>query len=151
MSATEKILANLSFDKAWFKRYKFMEQKLTSGGGTLHPNGLPLNYYLVFKIICIMKEEDMTMQKVAEKYSEVYGTTITQSSLSRSVFFLSDEDDSRTNRNKEAVMGVVTLTRDAFDHKQKAIRLTEAGRNLQKLLLGTTSNSNQKLKEAISV
>ena len=93
----------------------------------------------------------MTMQKVPEKYSEVYGSTITQSSLSRSVFFLSDEDDSRTNKNTEAVMGFLTLTRDVFDHKQKGIRLTEAGHNLQKLLLGTTSNSNQKLKEAISV
>jgi hypothetical protein len=37
MSATEKILANLSFDKAWFKRYKFMEQKLTPGGGDTAP------------------------------------------------------------------------------------------------------------------
>lgn len=130
----KNVLAELLFDRAWFKQYKHREQELTSNNSLLNPNGIPLNCYLVFKIICIMKKEDLSMQKIADKYLEIYGVAISQATLSRSVFFLSDEKNERTNRNTQAVMGFITLKRDAFNHKKKSIFLTEKARNLQKIL-----------------
>lgn len=144
MTAIDKLVANLEFDRAFLDRVKAVEVATKT---TLHTNGLPAHYIFVFKVISCMKDEDMSLENISVKYREIFGRGINASSLTRTLQYLSDD-------HKRGVLGLISYTENPFtptDSRFKGVQLTRLGRNLQKILLGTATISQVKIKNQINV
>ena len=85
MLREEAVINNLTFDREFLQRVRAVESARRK---TLHTNGVPQHYYLVFKMICTMKNEDMSMENISVKYRDVFGRGINASSLSRTLLYL---------------------------------------------------------------
>ena len=143
MSSLDRIVANLQFDRAFQEKVKAVE---VARKQTLHTNGMPHHYYLVMKLICCMKDEDMSIENISVKYREVYGRGINSSALSRTLLYLSD--------NPKGTLGMIEYVDNphVHDSRFKGIALTKSGRVLQKVLEGKTATTySSKIKSNINV
>jgi len=143
MSSLDKILSNLNFDRAFEEKIKAIE---VARGEALHTNGMPHHYYLVMKLICCLKDEDMTIENIYAKYREIYGRGINSSALSRTLLYLSDD--------KRGTLGLLEYSDNPHvkDSRFKGVLLTKTGRTLQKILNGSTATTYQsKIKTQINV
>ena len=143
MSTEEKLISNISFDRSFQERIKTIE---VTRKELLHTNGMPHHYYLVFKLLCCLKDEDMTIENISVKYREVYGRGINPSALSRTLKYLSDDTD--------GTLGLISYADNPFvkDARFKSVALTKIGRTLQKILHGETASTFQsKIKNQINV
>jgi len=87
---------------------------------------------LAFKIICILDEEDLSIENISVKYRDVFGRGINASSLSRTLLYLSEKP-------KGGVLGLITYVDNPFaptDGRFKGVGLTASGIRLKKILLG---------------
>jgi len=139
MSSIEAAVNNLAFDRAFLQKVKAVE---TANQKTLHTNGVPLHYVLVFKVIISMKDEDLSMENISVKYRDIFGRSINASSLSRTLLYLSDKADGGT-------LGLISYVDNPFSSKSKNVRLTKSGKLLQKVFLGTTSSKNSSLDSLV--
>ena len=143
MTSIDRVLSNLNFDRAFEEKIKAIE---VARSQALHTNGMPHHYYLVMKLICLMKDEDMSIENISVKYRDIYGRGINSSALSRTLLYLSDEP-------KKGTLGLIEYTDNPFrDTRFKGVRLTKGGRTLQKILTGSTATTYQsKIKSTINV
>lgn len=142
MLREEAVINNLTFDREFLQRVRAVESARRK---TLHTNGVPQHYYLVFKLICTMKNEDMSMENISVKYRDVFGRGINASSLSRTLLYLSDKPDGGT-------LGLLSYVDNPFvpnDTRFKGVRLNANGAKLQSILLNksvTPAHSHVKTK-----
>lgn len=133
MSPQEAVIANLAFDRAFLDKVKAVE---TARRKTLHTNGVPSHYIFVFKTICVLKDEDMSIENISDKYREIFGRNINASSLSRTLLYLSDVPNA-------GVLNLIRYTDNPFteDNRFKGVSLTGWGKKMQEIFLGKTSYS----------
>ena len=77
-SREQAVINNLAFDRAFLEKVKSVE---VNRKRTLHTNGVPSHYILLFKLLCVLKDEDMSIENISVKYREIYGRGINASSL----------------------------------------------------------------------
>jgi len=94
----------------------------------LYWNGVPYHYVLVFKILCLIKDAELSTNRIRSAYRDLFGGGINQSSLSRTLKSLTE--DLRIISYVENPHGDVRLT---------WVRLTQEGKKLQKHFIGSTS------------
>ena len=141
MLREEAVINNLTFDREWLQRIRAIE---TARRKTLHTNGVPQHFYLVFKLICTMKNEDMSMENISVKFRDVFGRGINASSLSRTLLYLSDSPN--------GTLGLLSYVDNPFvpnDTRFKGVRLNANGVKLQSILLNkavTPAHSHVKTK-----
>ena len=148
MTGVTKLISNISFDRSFQERIKTIE---ITKKEVLHTNGMPHHYYLVFKLLCCLRDEDMTIENIAVKYREVFGRGINPSALSRTLLYLSDKPK---QGGQEGTLGLISYTDNPFikDGRFKGVSLTKTGRTLQKILHGETATTHQsKIQKQINV
>jgi hypothetical protein len=103
---------------------------------------------LVFKIICVLDEEDLSIENVSVKYRDIFGRGINGSSLSRTLLYLSEKP-------KGGVLGLISYVDNPFtsDGRFKGVNLTAGGMRLKKILLGqsitpSTEHVKSKIRSA---
>ena len=138
MNNYEKAVHSLGFTKKFLDILRKKEYKINK---TLHTNGIPQHYILVFQLLCLMKDDEMSSEDVSKIFPEIFGRTINHSSLSRTFTYLQN------------TLGLVTYVDNPFgDKRYRWLRLTGKGKELQKYFLGTTTEktpvwfSNGKLR-----
>ncbi len=94
----------------------------------LYWNGVPYHYVLVFKILCLIKDAELSTNRIRSAYRDLFGGGINQSSLSRTLKSLTK--DLKIISYVENPHGDVRLT---------WVRLTQEGKKLQKHFIGSTS------------
>jgi hypothetical protein len=148
MTEVNKLISNISFDRSFQERIKTVEIIKKE---VLHTNGMPHHYYLVFKLLCCLGDEDMTIEIISLKYREVFGRGINASALSRTLLYLSDKPK---HGGQEGILGLISYALNPFikDARFKGVALTKVGRILQKILCGETATTYQsKLLKQIKV
>jgi hypothetical protein len=141
----EAVVGNLTFDREFLAKVKYVENARRK---TLHTNGVPMHYMLVFKIICVLDEEDLSIENVSVKYRDIFGRGINGSSLSRTLLYLSEKP-------KGGVLGLISYVDNPFtsDGRFKGVNLTAGGMRLKKILLGqsitpSTEHVKSKIRSA---
>ena len=121
----EKVIHNLHFDRLFLDRIEDAEKGTKK---RLHANGIPFHYIAVFKTLLCMREADMSTELIAKNFEAIFGRHIKQSSLSRTLSYLKE------------TLKLVAKNSNAFaDDRFKFVKLTNAGREFQKHLIGTTT------------
>ena len=121
----EKVIHNLHFDRLFLDRIEDAEKGTKK---RLHANGIPFHYIAVFKTLLCMREVDMSTELIAKNFEAIFGRHIKQSSLSRTLSYLKE------------TLKLVAKNSNAFaDDRFKQVKLTAAGREFQKHLIGTTT------------
>ena len=121
----EKVIHNLHFDRLFLDKIEAVERAKKR---TLHANGIPFHYMSVFKVLLCMREEQMSTINISETFPKLFGRRINQSSLSRTLQYLSD------------VLKLAEFVKN--DHADKRftwLRLTPSGKKFQKHLVGSTT------------
>ena len=121
----EKVVHNLHFDRLFLEKITKVEEAKREN---LHGNGIPFHYIAVFKTLLCMREADMTPEEVARNFEKLFGRHIKQSSLSRTLSYLRD------------TLKLIAKNDNAFaDDRFRYLKLTNAGREFQKHLIGSTT------------
>jgi len=127
----EKVIHNLHFDRLFLDRIEDVDRanlKKDQETKLLHANGIPFHYIAVFKTLLCMREADMSTEMIAKNFEKLFGRHIKQSSLSRTLSYLKE------------TLKLVQKNSNAFaDDRFKQVKLTAAGREFQKHLIGTTT------------
>ena len=76
-----------------------------------------------------MGEDNLNTKSIALLFSQVYGVSIMQSSLSRSLKYLASQ------------LKLVEYANNPFNEKYTWVKLTNAGRKLKKIFLGETNGN----------
>lgn len=136
----EKLLANIQYD------FAFIESIRKEGGGVNTKadsymlnfvNGLPYNYYLIFKTCLLMfsdKCQVICMRDVQKTFQDVYGVTPSQPTYSRA---------------KDAMIEVGLLAEvNNLKNNQKFswVKLSAKGLKLKRMLLGQNSEWKNRLR-----
>ncbi len=121
----EKVIHNLHFDRLFLDKIEAVERAKKE---ILHANGLPYHYIAVFKTLLCMREVDMTPEQIAKNFEGLFGRHIKQSSLSRTLSYLRD------------TLKLIAKNDNAFaDDRFRYVKLTNAGKEFQKHLIGSTT------------
>jgi len=126
----EKVIHNLHFDRLFLEKITDVEK---SHKKNLHGNGIPFHYIAVFKTVLCMNESAMNTQNISDNYRRIFGRTILQSSLSRTLGYLAD------------TLGLLKYIDNVYspDKRFTWLKLSSAGKAFQKHLIGTTDVSKQ--------
>jgi len=146
----EKVIHNLHFDRLFLDRIDAVDratlkenEKKNKKTKLLHADGIPFHYLAVFKTLLCMREADMTPETIAKNFEQLFGRHIKQSSLSRTLSYLKD------------TLKLVQKNKNAFaDSRFRYIKLTSAGREFQKHLIGSTSTKQDyapEMREVINI
>lgn len=122
----EVVTNNFLFDRIFLDTIKKSERRLHK---VINANGVPLHFINVFKIISVMGEDNLNTKSIALLFSQVYGVSIMQSSLSRSLKYLASQ------------LKLVEYANNPFNEKYTWVKLTNAGRKLKKIFLGETNGN----------
>ncbi len=120
----KQVLNNLQFDRMFLDKVATVKIRKPQ----LYWNGVPYHYVLVFKILCLIKDAELSTNRIRNAYRDLFGGGINQSSLSRTLKSLTE--DLRIISYVENPHGDVRLT---------WVRLTQEGKKLQKHFIGSTS------------
>ena len=121
----EKVVHNLHFDRLFLDKIEAVERTKKE---KLHANGIPFHYIAVFKTLLCMREGDMTPENIAKNFEQLFGRHIKQSSLSRTLSYL------------RSTLKLIAKNDNAFaDDRFRYVKLTSAGKEFQKHLIGSTS------------
>lgn len=137
--AVNDTIANIQFDWAFVHSIKNQDRTDTvEGKGSFkgYANGVPFQHYILFKTICLMPDEKhgLTSKDVATTCTNVFGVGISQPSISRAIQSLKE-------------VGLVEGINNPFASATLAwIKLTNKGRKLQRLFLGSTAEWKDKLR-----
>jgi len=130
-------ISNIQFDYAFNDAVK-KASKSVSGEATTFQNGIPNQTVLVFKTICCLPDEEINTRVIAEWYFKLFGVAISTTSTFRNMSRLSD-------------YGFLDMVDNPHgkSHKYTWIRLTQSGRKLQKLFIGSSSDWKDKPRTLI--
>ena len=126
----DKVVHNLHFDRLFLEKITKVEEARRIN---LHDNGIPFHYTAVFKTVLCMNEKAMNTQNISDNYRKIFGRTIMQSSLSRTLSYLSD------------TLGLLQYVDNAYspDRRFTWLKLSSSGKKFQKHLIGTTDVSRE--------
>ena len=128
-SKLEKAVHNFVFTHKFLEIVKKAEyrNKDKKKNPASHGNGVPLQYMLVFQLLCLMQDKDMSTENIKENYHNIFGRGINTSSLSRTLTYLSE------------TLNLVQYVDNPFgDARYRWLGLTFAGKKLQEYLIGST-------------
>jgi len=130
-------VSNIQFDFAFNDAVK-KASKSVSGEATTFQNGIPNQTVLVFKTICCLPEEEINTRVISEWYFKLFGVAISTTSTVRNMSRLSD-------------YGFLDMVDNPHgkSHKYTWIKLTQAGRKLQKLFMGSASEWKDKPRTVV--
>ena len=122
----EKVVHNLHFDRLFLEKISKVEEATRKN---LHGNGIPFHYIAVFKTVLCMNEKAMNTQNISDNYRKIFGRTILQSSLSRTLSYLSE------------TLGLIKYVDNAYspDRRFTWLKLSSSGKKFQLHLIGTTN------------
>ena len=120
----KQVLTNLQFDRMLLDKVATVKTRKPQ----LYWNGVPYHYVLVFKILCLLRDTELSTNRIREAFRNLFGGGINQSSLSRTLKSLTE--DLKIISYVENPHGDVRLT---------WVRLTQEGKKLQKHFIGSTS------------
>ena len=126
----EKVVHNLHFDRLFLEKISKVEEATRKN---LHGNGIPFHYIAVFKTVLCMNEKAMNTQNISDNYRKIFGRTILQSSLSRTLGYLAD------------TLGLLKYIDNVYspDKRFTWLKLSSSGKKFQKHLIGTTDVSKE--------
>ena len=126
----DKVVHNLHFDRLFLEKITKVEEATRKN---LHGNGIPFHYIAVFKTVLCMNEKAMNTQNISDNYRKIFGRTIMQSSLSRTLSYLSE------------TLGLLAYVDNAYspDRRFTWLKLSSSGKKFQKHLIGTTDVSKE--------
>jgi hypothetical protein len=130
-------IANVQFDWAFLQSIRNEERDgKETGQMKSYYNGIPFQHYILFKTICLMpdRKDGLTTKDVMITMTNVFNLEVSQPAISRGVDSLKQLNLVEGINNP---IGNATLA---------WIKLTNKGRKLQKLLLGSTSEWKDKLR-----
>lgn len=121
----EKVIHNLHFDRLFLDKISKVEEAQRKN---LHGNGIPFHYIAVFKTLLCMNENAMNTRNISENYEKIFGRHILQSSLSRTLSYLSD------------TLGLCKYIDNVYspDRRFTWLKLSQSGKQFQKHLIGST-------------
>jgi len=130
-------VSNIQFDFAFNDAVR-KASKSVSGEATTFQNGIPNQTVLVFKTICCLPDEEINTRIIAEWYFKLFGVAISTTSTVRNMSRLSD-------------YGFLDMVDNPHgkSHKYTWIKLTQSGRKLQKLFIGSASDWKDKPRLSI--
>ena len=125
-------ISNIQFDYA-FNDAIGKASKSVDKDATSFQNGIPNQTVLVFKTICCLPDEEINTRVIAEWYYKLFGVAISTTSTVRNMSRLSD-------------YGFLDMVDNPHgkSHKYTWIKLTQSGRKLQKLFMGSASEWKDK-------
>ena len=125
-------ISNIQFDYAFNDAIK-KASKSVGKESTSFQNGIPNQTVLVFKTICCLPDEEINTRVIAEWYFKLFGVAISTTSTVRNMSRLSD-------------YGFLDMVDNPHgkSHKYTWIKLTQSGRKLQKLFMGSASEWKDK-------
>lgn len=130
-------ITNVQFDWAFLQsiRNEIRDGKET-GQMKSYYNGIPFQHYILFKTICLMPDtkDGLTTKDVMTTMTNVFSLTVSQPAVSRAVDSLKQLNLVEGINNP---IGNATLA---------WIKLTNKGRKLQRLFLGSTAEWKDKLR-----
>ena len=130
-------ISNIQFDYAFNDAIK-KASKSVSSDSTSFQNGIPNQTVLIFKTICCLPDEEINTRIIAEWYFKLFGVAISTTSTVRNLHRLGDY----------GFLDVVDNPHGK-SHKYTWIKLTQSGRKLQKLFIGSSSDWKDKPKLTI--
>ena len=125
-------VSNIQFDYAFNDAIK-KASKSVGKDTTNFTNGIPNQTVLVFKTICCLPDEEINTRVIAEWYHKLFGVSISTTSTVRNMSRLSE-------------YGLLDVVDNPHGKSWKYtwIKLTTAGRKLQKLFMGSASDWKDK-------
>ncbi|QLF88149.1 hemagglutinin A like protein [Pelagibacter phage Eyrgjafa EXVC018P] len=125
-------VSNIQFDFAFNKAVENAKRSV-SADATNFTNGIPNQTVLVFKTVCCLPDEEINTRVIAEWYFKLFGVAISTTSTVR-------------NMGRLAEYGLLEIADNPHgkSHKYTWIKLTQTGRKLQKLFIGSTSDWKDK-------
>ncbi len=120
----KQVLNNLQFDRIFSERIETVRLKKP----TLYGNGVPYHYVKVFKILCLIKDTELSTQRISSVFRDIFGGGINQSSLSRTLKSLTTD-----------LKLIQYVQNPSGNPKFTWVRLTQEGKKLQKHFIGSTS------------
>ena len=125
-------ISNIQFDYAFNDAIK-KASKSVGKESTSFQNGIPNQTVLVFKTICCLPDEEINTRVISEWYFKLFGVAISTTSTVRNMSRLSD-------------YGFLDMVDNPHgkSHKYTWIKLTQSGRKLQKLFMGSASEWKDK-------
>ena len=130
-------ISNIQFDYAFNDATK-KASKSVGKDATSFQNGIPNQTVLVFKTICCLPDEEINTRVIAEWYYKLFGVAISTTSTLRNMNRLSD-------------YGFLDMVDNPHgkSHKYTWIKLTQSGRKLQKLFIGSSSDWKDKPRTVV--
>ena len=121
----EKVIHNLHFDRLFLDKISKVEEQTRKN---LHGNGIPFHYIAVFKTLLCMNENAMNTRNISANYEKIFGRHILQSSLSRTLSYLSE------------TLGLCKYVDSVYspDRRFTWLKLSSVGKTFQKHLIGST-------------
>ena len=121
----EKVIHNLHFDRLFLDKISKVEELQRKN---LHGNGIPFHYIAVFKTLLCMNENAMNTKNISDNYEKIFGRHILQSSLSRTLNYLS------------STLGLCKYIDNVYspDRRFTWLKLSPSGKSFQKHLIGST-------------
>jgi len=121
----EKVIHNLHFDRLFLDKISKVEEAQRKN---LHGNGIPFHYIAVFKTLLCMNENAMNTKNISDNYEKIFGRHILQSSLSRTLSYLS------------STLGLCKYIDNMYspDRRFTWLKLSKSGKSFQKHLIGST-------------
>jgi hypothetical protein len=133
----EKVIHNLHFDRLFLDKISKIEE---AEKRNLHGNGIPFHYIAVFKTLLCMHEGAMNTNNIGKNYEKIFGRPILQSSLSRTLSYLS-----------ETLNLCMYVSNARSDKRFTWLKLSQAGKTFQKQLIGSTDVEQVHAKEIRNV
>ena len=126
-------VSNIQFDFAFNKAVETAKKSISKENVTNFTNGIPNQTGLVFKTICCLPDEELNTRVIAEWYFKLFGVAISTTSTVRNMGRLSE-------------YGLLDMVDNPHgkSHKYTWIKLTQSGRKLQKLFMGSASDWKDK-------
>ena len=120
----KQVLTNLQFDRMLLDKVATVKARKPQ----LYWNGVPYHYVLVFKILCLLRDTELSTTKIKTAFRDLFGGGINQSSLSRTLKSLAED------------LKIITYVDNPHgDVRLTWVRLTQEGKKLQKHFIGSTS------------
>jgi len=117
---------NIEFDFLFNEYIKKYRTSIKGSKSKAHfSNGVVLPFYLAFKAICTLRDEDLQTVHIADRYHKFFGTGISQPSLARALRALD-------------TVGLVKFVDNDFDKRMNSIKLSKLGKKMQYLFTGST-------------
>jgi len=121
----DKVVHNLHFDRLFLDKISKVEEAQRKN---LHGNGIPFHYIAIFKTLLCMNENAMNTKNISDNYEKIFGRHILQSSLSRTLSYLS------------STLGLCKYIDNMYspDRRFTWLKLSKSGKSFQKHLIGST-------------